>query len=106
MNTVLDQYNQPLPDDLVLLDQCDVSSDSFHPINLSEQQIKAINDLDWYCLPGNVRFEIFVSLAKLSAIFTKPFDVITPNQISKRINFWKIDRVLHRFNRLDGFYWA
>lgn len=101
MNTN-DQYGNPIPADLTLLN-------SFDELEaLPDNQIKAIDNLDWYCFEGNKTRYIFVSQAKLEEILGGTIDNFSPDDVCCRVvpRIIKIDSVLHRWNEKDGFYWA
>ena len=105
-----DQYNDPLPENLIVLDYT-----FFDPDTLTEAQIDAIENLDWYCFEENKTNHIFVSANELEKVLGVHFDGATPlpfydgsapENICPNLKICKIDRVLHRWNETDGFYWA
>ena len=94
-----DQYNNPIPADLTLLDV---------PImELTDLEIEALAKLDWYCLEGNKDNCIFVSCAALENALDGLLDEYSPEDIySKPYKIVNIADVLKRWNRTDGFYHA
>jgi hypothetical protein len=97
MKNQFDQYNRPIPQDLILLVL----------IVDSEEQAKKILDLDWYCFEGNKTNHIFVSQSKLEEILGGLTDAeIGPDDLNCKYNLVKINDVIKRQNEKDGFYWA
>lgn len=95
-----DQYNNPIPQDLILLNP-------FSDIDFIERELKEIEGLNWYCFEGNKTNHIFVSCSQLEKVLDCICDEEnTPDDISvgKNWNLVIIDDVLKRFNVEDGFY--
>lgn len=98
----LDQYNEPVPDDLALLDSQWLSF-------LSRSELWAINQLNWY-ETKIAHGLIFVSSNELEKCISGLIDFHSPEDMG--LTYWenptwlKIDQVLHRWNQIDGFYHA
>ena len=96
-----DQYDNPIPEDLCLLEAM--------PSDMSKEEIKGIENLNWYCFEGNSPY-IFVSYAdadKISGLIGSLLaDSSSPSCISPTKNLLLIDNVLKRWNEIDGFYHA
>ena len=92
---LVDQYGDPVPDDLVTLPSIE---------GLSEEEIKTVDSANWYEVSGN-RHAI---LASASAINYLSEDALEDSGITldedAEINL--IDRPLHRSSEEDGFYHA
>jgi hypothetical protein len=91
-----DQFNRPIPDDLVLLE------------NVTERvaEAKKIEQLEWYCV-GNTG-HIFVSDAKVTPILGS-HDFVPLNDVYPLVrtgDLLSIDNTLKRWNLKDGFYHA
>jgi hypothetical protein len=91
-----DQYDRPVPPDLVLLE------------NVTERvaEAKKIEELDWYCV-GNTG-HIFVSDVKVTSVLGShdfvPLSDVYPILPARSVLF--IDNVLKRWSLKDGFYHA
>lgn len=99
---MLDQYESPVPDDLVALDM--------NPADLMEEDLKAVDGLDWYQPDRDEHPDgshlILVSQAKLSEIGTEGSDLADCGMDEPLRAVEKIDAVLHRWSEQDGFYHA
>ena len=94
---IVDQYGNPVPDDLVLLP----TSSEFIKI-LTEEEIKKIDDADWYEIEGM----LFVPNSQVGDIVMsdagpEEFDI---DLVAEEVNY--INPPLHRFSEEDGFYHA
>lgn len=92
-----DQYGQNIPQDLTLLEWNDITSR--HASTIDQQ-------LDWYCFEGNKTNHIFVSQSELEKVLDGPIDNLSPDDCILNGNLVKIDSVLHRWTKEDGFYWV
>jgi len=96
-----DQYNNYIPDDLVLLNAVPIAE-------ITTLEWKRLNDLDWYCFTGNKNRMIFVSYSKANQISSDVMSYLEDADYAKSfspdfsISF--IDSVLHRSNVFDGWY--
>ena len=100
---MLDQYNNPIPNDLVLLNDVQVCA-------LTVKECKAVNKLNWYCFEGNRNKYIFISF-ELSTLQNPDLasafcDASSPDDINTLGRLVLIDSVLHRYNVEDDWYWA
>ena len=94
-----DQYDNNIPQDLILLE--------IEPGELTNKEIKQIDDLDWYCFEGNKTQDIFVSKLKLEEIKDSILDdFVELGDYLFEGKLLKIDRVLHRNTVRGQFYWA
>ena len=91
-----DQYNNPVPSDLVLLDN------SLFDI-LSSDELQKVGALDWY--KPEKSNSIFVSAAAIDKCFDELYDFYGPEEFGlEKGNWLKIDACLHRWSHEDGFY--
>ena len=96
----LDQYNNPIPTDLIMLDNSLITD--------FPDRLDLISYLDWYC-PDDKRIGyIFVSQSELSKDLPDfDFDYMQPVDLGlEKSEFLKIDNYLKRWNEIDGFYHA
>jgi hypothetical protein len=101
-----DQYQNVVPDDLVLLDSSWIDG-----MPLGANQLNAIDALDWYKPDDghNGTIGIFVSATELDKALGEETDleyVKPPALYLEASNWLKIDSTLHRWNLVDGFYHA
>jgi hypothetical protein len=88
-----DQYNNPIPDDLVTMP--DISL-------LSVKEVNLVDNADWYEANG-------ILLVSSKAInFLSEDDPLDSgiNLADPDIEIFHVEHVLHRFNFVDGFYHA
>lgn len=104
----LDQYNNPIPNDLVIINSIRISQ-----LVLEEpSSIDKLNKLKWYGFKGNKTPHIFVSYLeadKISSLIGSLLaDSSSPKDFFPLADLVLINSVLHRYSISieDGFYWA
>jgi hypothetical protein len=86
-----DQYDNDIPNDLVLIPDIN---------GLDETQIKMVDDATWYEQNG----VIMVSAKEID--FLSEDDPIDAGIILTDGEIFEVNYILHRYNRMDGFYHA
>jgi len=93
MKPQFDQYNEPVPDDLVVLD--------LDPSELTSAECEAIDDLDWY-EPSDIKWThlLLVSREALGKCFEGPIDFCFLEDIgfSEQPPVFKIANCFHRWD--------
>jgi len=86
-----DQHNNDVPNDLVSL--------SCGPDRFNEEELKIIDNASWYLVQHVWGQDLAVSFAEVQGLIDEPLG-------DSPIDVQYIDRVLHRYNNEDGFYYA
>ncbi len=94
----VDQYGDPILDDLVLLPDWDY---------LSEQDIETILHTDWY-ERGNTTWWVppLISYSVLDPLGLDAETKIGHGYVPGKMKLFKVEAILHRWNHLDGWYHA
>mgnify|MGYP000126621344 CR=1 FL=1 len=86
-----DQYGNDIPDDLVFL--------SCGPDRFNKDELEIIDNAQWYLVQHAWGEDLAVSFAEVRGLIDEPLG-------DAPVAIKAVNRVLHRYNDEDGFYYA